>query len=577
MALGTSTSRELIQMMLLVIMLLYGWTVVSGGCPRGCYCDEDRGSVECSDLGSFPTSLPTATKSIMIRGGYLNEIPRGALNNVPDLTSISFSWVTIGTIRRRAFYRFAPKFSEFTNVTSFIFSYSHVGVIEQEAFSQFTNVTSFYFSYSDVGVIEKQAFSEFTNVTSFYFSYSDVSVIKQDAFSNFINVTSFYFSYSDVGIIEKDAFSNFTNMTSFYFSYSDVGIIEKEAFSNFTNMTSFYFSYSNVSVIKQDAFSNFINVTSFYFSYSTIGIIKQDAFSNFTNLTSFYLSYSDVGIIEQEAFSNFTNVTSFYISYSTIDTIGSRFLILDDVAYVSIRSNYFGLWAKCAFCGVSATKVAIYNNVVNASQGNAFSGMSGVRSLSIVGNTLPSISVRFFPFDLQTFKFYRNKVKTILCEQPGADYPSTITYSIRKNELMCDCRLNWMWMISSQTLAAQVLMPGFICVGPDKDKQSLWDYFNKVSVSLITPPCSGLKAVNDCSSPTINAGLETSTDVGHDTSKDAGHETSTDAAHQTSTDVGHETSTDTGHKISTDVKASAVSSKAGWISALVVVLTLMIS
>ena len=112
---------------------------------------------------------------------------------------------------------------------------------------------------------------------------------------------------------------------------------------------------------------------------------------------------------EQEAFSNFTKVSSFDISYSTIGAINSRFLILDDVAYVSIRCNNFGLWAKCAFCGVSATKVAIYNNVVNASQGSAFSGMSGVSSLSIVGNTLPSIIVRFFPFDLQTLSSTETK------------------------------------------------------------------------------------------------------------------------------------------------------------------------
>ena len=158
MALGTSASRELIQMMMLVIMLLYGWTVVSGGCPRRCYCDEDRGSVECSNLGSFPTSLPTSTKSIVIRGGYLNEIPSGAINNVPVLTSISFSGVTIGTIRRRVFYRFAQHVSQFYNMTSFNLSYSIVGVIEQQAFSHFTNMTSFYFSYSNVDVIEKSNF-----------------------------------------------------------------------------------------------------------------------------------------------------------------------------------------------------------------------------------------------------------------------------------------------------------------------------------------------------------------------------------------------------------------------------------
>ncbi|KAI0212086.1 hypothetical protein LSAT2_003021, partial [Lamellibrachia satsuma] len=109
-----------------------------------------------------------------------------------------------------------------------------------------------------------------------------------------------------------------------------------------------------------------------------------------------------------------------------------------------------------------------------------------------------------------------------------------------------------MWMMSSQTLPAQVLMPGFICVGLDMDRQSLWDFFNKVSVSLIMPPCNGLKAVNDCISPSSNARLETTTNAGLKTSTNARLETSTNARIETSTDVGHETSTDTGHNISTD-------------------------
>ncbi|KAI0237335.1 hypothetical protein LSAT2_012160 [Lamellibrachia satsuma] len=118
-----------------------------------------------------------------------------------------------------------------------------------------------------------------------------------------------------------------------------------------------------------------------------------------------------------------------------------------------------------------------------------------------------------------------------------------------------------MWMTWSQILAAQVLTPGFDCAGPEKDRQCLSDFFNKVSTSVITPPCNGLEAVNDCSVSTSNAGLESSTNVGR----------------ETSTNVGRETSTDVGRETSTDAKASAITSKAGWISVLAVVLTVMAS
>ena len=313
--------------------------------------------------------------------------------------------------------------------------------------------------------------------------------------------------------------------------------IESGAFEELEDFNSIFISYAKLSNISSGAFSKFSNITNVMILSVNIPIMHSSTFKDFSNITEFHVVRSAFDIIEQETMSNFIQVGNFNFFDSVIGSTGSRFLTLKYADGVNIVGNHFGLWEKCAFCGVSATEVNIFDNVVNGSEGNVFSGMSGVKSLNVYRNTIPLIVARFFPFDLVDFGFFSNKVKTILCEQSGTDYPQSIKYSIGGNDVTCDCRLNWMWMTWSQTLAAQVLTPGFDCSGPDEDRQSLSDFFNKVSTSVITPPCNGLEAVNDCSASTTNAGLDTSTNA----------------------------------------KASAVTSKAGWISALAVILTAMAS
>ena len=461
MALVISASRDVVQTMMLATMLLCGWTAASDGCPNGCYCDEDREDVSCFDIDSFPTGLPTTMKKVTIMRSNLIEIPSGAFDNCPNLTSLTFVDVTIGTIRRRAFYRIGR------GIPNKVLMISRV-TIEN---------------------IESGAFEELEDFNSISISDAKISNISSGAFSKLSNITT-------------------------------------------------------VSIVSVN-----------------IPIMHSSTFKDFSNVTEFTVARSAFDIIEHEAMSNFIQVGNFLFFDCVIGSAGSRFLTLQYADNVNIFRNHFGLWEKCAFCGVSATKVDILNNVVNGSEGNVFSGMSGVKSLTVFRNTIPLIVARFFPFDLVDFRFFDNKVKTILCEQSGTDYPQSIKYTIGRNDVTCDCRLNWMWMTWSQTLAAQVLTPGFVCSGPDEDRQSLSDFFNKVSTSVITPPCNGLEAVNDCSASTTNAGLDTYTNVGR----------------ETSTDVGRETSTDVGRETSTDAKASAVTSKAGWISVLAVVLTVMAS
>ena len=399
MALVMGASRDVIQIVLLMSVLVCGLTTASNDCPPRCYCDTNKETVACTSLGSFPTELPAATKEISISRSYLKEIPTGAFDNLQQIKSITFMEMTIGTIRRRAFYRIGRDI----HYKVLMFNKVNIENIEQEAFEELEHFR----------------------------------LISIDS-AKLVNVSS-------------------------------------------------------------GAFSKLSNIREFGLSELTVPTLRSDTFTTFSNVTSVAIKKSAIDVIEEAAFSNFTHVESFEMREMRVGTLGSRFLTSYGTGTVHIVQSTFGLWQECSFCGIRATSFTAMLNIVNGTEGNVFKGISVVKSLNIFANSLPFVVARFFPFHLPddtAIYFTDNNLTTIRCEEVGPDYPSNIGYVFHSNEVTCDCRLNWMWKKWSKTYAQQRFTHGFDCAGPER--QSLSNYFRKVSASEITPPCDGVEPVDDC-------------------------------------------------------------------------------
>ena len=211
MALVMGASRDVIQMVLLMTVLVCGLTAVSSECPRGCYCDTDTGTVICSNIDSFPTEFPAATKKIRITGGYLKEIPTGAFDNLQLLNFITFSLMTIGTIQRRAFYRIGR------NVDNKVLMLDEVTIenIEQEAFEELTDFKSISISNAKLFNVSSGAFSKLSNIRIILLSSLTVPTLRSDTFITFSNVSSVAIDTSTIDLIEEEAFSNFTHVGTF--------------------------------------------------------------------------------------------------------------------------------------------------------------------------------------------------------------------------------------------------------------------------------------------------------------------------------------------------------------------------
>ena len=296
---------------------------------------------------------------------------------------------------------------------------------------------------------------------------SDIPEIPTDAFDNLPNLTYVTFVEVTIGTIRQRAFYRIGQgipNKSIIFSKCNISKIESGAFEELDDFSSIILSMINISDGESGAFSKIGNVGSFGIYHVSIPVIRSAMFIDFTNVESFFIGDSTFDSIENEAFSNFSHITSLSLSKLAVGTVGNRFLVLKDAGQVSVSECAFESWKHCAFCGISNTTVVhLYKSEIKSSEGDVFSGMSDVETLSIQLNILPLLVARFFPLDLKNLYLMQNKVTTMVCQPPDTDYPSTITYGFSSNEISCDCRLNWMWMNWSQTMAALVFSRGFVC------------------------------------------------------------------------------------------------------------------
>ena len=386
-------------------------------------------------------------------------------------------------------------------------------------------------------------------------THSHFDEIPSEALGKYSNFTSLTLMHTSIGVIRQHAFYRIGQGIpgkQMVFLNVSMAHIESGAFEELEDFEVISIFLSTMTNVSSGAFSKIHNIQAITIHTCDIPILPTATFIDLSHVGGFYMASTKFDTIEHEAFSNVTDMGLFNLAACRVGVLGSRFLTSTDIGQVDISTNTFGLWEECALCGINAQTVTISSNVVNGSDGNHFSGMSSVSSLVVLNNFLHSITPRLFPYDLESFEFAGNDVTTFVCEELDADYPSNVTYVFAGNRVTCDCRLNWMWMMWSQTTrAAQAITPGFTCSGPEGDNRSLLKFFN-LSLSGDAPPCDGLEPVNDCSG--------------------------TASPSTASLDVSSPDSASTTHipTTTTDTNASPVSARVGWLAIAVVLLTLNI-
>lgn len=148
------------------------------GCPKQCVC---RGTnVKCPAAVDFPESFPANTEKIVFDEFTVTELPPKAFENLPNLTSLSFSRCNFGQISACAI----P--SNHKNLKTISFDLTVIGEIKQGAFTHLSPVT-ITFSKSTITTMRSYAFWNIK--TQLQITFTDTTVHKIESFA-FNNVTS---------------------------------------------------------------------------------------------------------------------------------------------------------------------------------------------------------------------------------------------------------------------------------------------------------------------------------------------------------------------------------------------------
>ena len=271
-----------------------------GECPTGCYCDDTEERLDCLNLSSFPSGLPPTTRSITMARGDIPDIPTDAFDNLPNLTSVVFTEMTIGTIRQRALYRIGQGLTDKT----LTFRECNIAKIESGAFEELEDFSSISLKFVNISDGESGAFSKIGNVGSFDIDHVSMPVIRSAMFIDFANVKSLFIGYSSFGIIENEAFSDFSNITSFDLYNLAVGTL------------------GNRFLVLNDS----SNVT---VSHCAFESWRNCAFCGISNTTEVTLQKNVIKSSEGDVLSGMTGVQTLSMHYNTLPLIVPRFFPLD--------------------------------------------------------------------------------------------------------------------------------------------------------------------------------------------------------------------------------------------------------
>lgn len=148
------------------------------GCPKQCVCRGNN--VKCPAAVHFPESFPTNTEKIVFDEYTVTELPPKAFQNLPNLTTLSFSRCNFGQISACAI----P--SNHKNLKTILFDLTVIGEIKQGAFTHLSPV-SITFSKSKITTMKSYAFWNIK--TKLQLTFTDTTVHKMEPFA-FNNVTS---------------------------------------------------------------------------------------------------------------------------------------------------------------------------------------------------------------------------------------------------------------------------------------------------------------------------------------------------------------------------------------------------
>ncbi|KZC13567.1 PREDICTED: connectin-like [Dufourea novaeangliae] len=249
------------------------------------------------------------------------------------------------------------------------------------------------------------------------------------------NLQKIAFQYAKIDELAEYAFSNLSTITEINLNRNSILALRMHAFENMRNLSIINLNENRITEINRDTFVNLPSMKSLFLSHNNISTIHDKAFKHLTSLEELELSDNQIKVITGDCFHGLRSLVRLDLRNNLIDMIGDRtFVEMSVLRELELDSNRIVYISEKALDGLRNLKnLSLSDNRLTTLEPDFLAGAPGVYFLNLRDNHLKTIT-----FD---------NIKPIVTNL----YNSTSHFFVTGNELICDCKLAWIWGLRNET------------------------------------------------------------------------------------------------------------------------------
>ncbi|XP_031843683.1 leucine rich repeat protein connectin isoform X2 [Nomia melanderi] len=249
------------------------------------------------------------------------------------------------------------------------------------------------------------------------------------------NLQKIAFQYAKIDMLAEYAFSNLSTITEINLNSSSVSALKMHAFENMRNLSIINLNDNKIAEINRETFINLPSMKSLFLCRNNISTLHDRAFMHLTSLEELELSENQIKVITIDSFHGLRSLQRLDLRNNLIDMIGDRtFVEMSMLRELKLDSNRIVYISKKALDGLrNLRKLGLSDNKLTNLEPDFLAGAPGVYFLDLRDNRLKTIT-----FD---------NIKPIATNL----YNSSSHFFVTGNELICDCKLAWIWGLRNET------------------------------------------------------------------------------------------------------------------------------
>ncbi|GAB0093010.1 hypothetical protein DMENIID0001_080620 [Sergentomyia squamirostris] len=249
------------------------------------------------------------------------------------------------------------------------------------------------------------------------------------------NLRSFSMSSASIPVIKAHSFSFLSQLDTISLINNQIVTLENYAFADLSRLRTLNMSFNQITFLDRNVFHKCRNLEVLYLSANNISSILDGAFNNLEKLDILRLDYNFISIITPETFRGLDNL-------STLGLIANYITALEDNTFDNVRNLIY---------------LDLRQNGIQSISPRTFTGLTKLQYLNLEQNELKmldSFIVQGLP-NLMYFNLAKNQLTTFLLDEQSSLYSrfqkETTLFYLNDNNLVCDCRLNWVFSLFGST------------------------------------------------------------------------------------------------------------------------------